>query len=932
MLEEKSKQWTWTSLTDSSTSLHPPIFTKDGNYFFSVVGSSIKIHSTVSGKVISTLPGSQDQGHSDIITAAILSTQNAFQLITASLDGTIKIWDFLDGVLLYTLNLEQPIYHMCAHEKITDHIFVSAAKPKANRRTDGASETRAQNQDESCIVLKVSLKPKDRNNPGIKIHKSSSVTPVGKTRATSGLAVSASGGWLIAIAGHKAYVANTSSLKAGFTKYVSPDPLTCLSVHPTEDYFATGDHKGVVRLWYCLNQSIPKVVGVEKRSQTSTFHWHAHAVSSVAFSTNGAYLLSGGEESVLVIWQLHSGKKEFVPRVGSPINNIVVSRPHAAEEEYLLSLADASYAFISSATLKLSRVFSRIKLDPALPNHTASSSSRISLAVHAASDTLILPSSHPSSLQTYSPSSSILIAELEVSPSNRVSRTDDRALEPSRVEHVVISASGEWMATIDRREGDGTFRGEVYLKFWWWDKKAAFWILNTRIDQPHGSYRVTSLSFNPLGDSQLIQLVTTGEDGNVKTWRIRSTKDKKGGSEVSWMSRSTFTFRRETPKHTSWSPDGSLLAVSYSASVAMYDPTTNVLQHNFCCSEVPEVSSAHFVGPSGRNLVVMGKVSLVVWDIVTQSVRWHYSNPALIQSVVVHPTHESFAIFSPIISNSPKCEVNVFRVQSSTPWLTQTLPFKLLSVAWYPTSPLPSSGPHVTKSSFSIVGITHSYNVVHFGEEISHAAELGASANALSKGASVTKRSLFQEMFGVPALAEISDQNTNVASSTNDVTLPWRGSETGKIFDGPSYLMPPMETLFDSLISGFLKIRLDNEEEQQPPKGPYDIDSEMQVDSPSNGDEAFAVRLTEVARENVLQTFVPFFMEMTGSAEYAFQANKASNPTKPVVASTPQPRRPLARPPVAQKVATPNPPTPNQTPTTSLPAKAGKKRSRHSLG
>ena len=155
----------------------------------------------------------------------------------------------------------------------------------------------------------------------------------------------------------------------------------------------------------------------------------------------------------------------------------------------------------------------------------ASSSSTTPLAVHSLSSTLVLPSSHPSSLQTYSPSSSMLVAELEVSPSNRVSRQEEKMLEPSRVERVVISPSGEWMATIDRREGDESFRGEIYLKIWWWDKKTAFWILNTRVDRPHGLNKVTSMSFNPSDD---IQLVTTGEDRNVKTWRIRSTKDKKG--------------------------------------------------------------------------------------------------------------------------------------------------------------------------------------------------------------------------------------------------------------------------------------------------------------------------------------------------------------------------------------------------------------------
>lgn len=195
------------------------------------------------------------------------------------------------------------------------------------------------------------------------VKKSREVVSVGKTRQATGLAISSSGLWLVVTGGHKAYVAQTSELKAGFTKFVSPEKLTCLAFHPSEEYFATGDTTGNIRLWYCLGQKEAfKVAGVAKKAQTTTLHWHAHAVSSIAFTANGAYLLSGGEEAVLVIWQLHSGKKEFVPRVGAPISSVTLSKFTNGEEEYLLGLADASFAFVRSGTLKISRTIASIKL------------------------------------------------------------------------------------------------------------------------------------------------------------------------------------------------------------------------------------------------------------------------------------------------------------------------------------------------------------------------------------------------------------------------------------------------------------------------------------------------------------------------------------------------------------------------------------------
>ncbi|KAG1864735.1 WD40-repeat-containing domain protein [Suillus subalutaceus] len=846
---EPLKPLTWTSLTDSNSNSHPPIFTKDGSHFFSIVGERIKIHSTSSGKVVSTLPRPQDDGHQDIITSAILSAHNSFQLITASLDGTIKVWDFLEGILLHTINLEQPIHHVCGHEKIKDYVFVATAKTKKKGSSDGDEQPKPNRSakapsEESCIILRVSLKPQNPAS-GAKLHKSSQIIPVGKTRYTAGLAVSASGEWLIAVAGHKAYVAQVSALKSGFTKYVSPDPLTCLAVHPLEDYFATGDAKGVVRLWYCLNQGRPAVANVEKRSQTSELHWHAHAVSSVAFTRNGAYLLSGGEEAVLVIWQLYSGKKEFVPRVGSPIKSVVVSRSSTAEEEYLLGLADASFAFVSSATLKLSRVFSRIKLDSVTSSAWASSSSATPLAVHSLSSTLVLPSSHPSSLQTYSPSSSMLVAELEVSPSNRVSRQEEKMLEPSRVERVVISPSGEWMATIDRREGND---------IWWWDKKSAFWILNTRVDRPHGLNKVTSISFSPSDD---IQLVTTGEDRNVKTWRIRSTKDKKGNVEVSWTSRSSFGFRLEMPRDSAWSPDGSLLAVALDA---------------FLCSECPKISSIHFIGHHGQYIAVLGGPNLAVCDIINRSVRWHRRHNHPYVNLVPHPYQDTFATIHHSSSDTTN-GLMVYSISSSTPLLSQTLPFGIRNLVWYPA---PSR--FARSRMFSLVGITHTFGVVLLGHDINIADEASSSTKALQKGLAVPKRSLFEEMFGVPALTDVSH---NPVSSTSDTSLPWKSSETGSVFDAPAYLMPPMESLFEPLINGFLKLRLKENVDKEHQSGIQGVADDMTAEAMETEEPAF-IEMGRVSNDDILDTFIPFFKDITGLPDYPFHSD-----TRPVALTLP---------------------------------------------
>jgi NET1-associated nuclear protein 1 (U3 small nucleolar RNA-associated protein 17) len=126
-----------------------------------------------------------------------------------------------------------------------------------------------------------------------------------------------------------------------------------------------------------------------------------------------------------------------------------------------------------------------------------------------------------------------LISELEVSPSNRISRRDKEEIESSRVEHAVIDPSGEWMATIDRRENEDEFSTELYLKIWQWSEST--WALNSRIDRPHGSHDVVVTGFSPQHSSRGDQLLmTTGLDGNVKTWCIKSLRMKDEKIEGTW--------------------------------------------------------------------------------------------------------------------------------------------------------------------------------------------------------------------------------------------------------------------------------------------------------------------------------------------------------------------------------------------------------------
>lgn len=313
--------------------------------------------------------------------------------------------------------------------------------------------------------------------------------------------------YLVALAANKAYTYRMPAPpfkssdpwedRPTCVKFVSDQPFTCGAFCPEktlasateEEWFATGDQKGVIRLWHGLTQAFRQVdaaaslaLGVvdstqnpetEKRLPTTSLHWHAHAVSAIAFTPSGSQLLSVGEESVLVQWHLASGRREYIPRLGGrPIVSLTVRKATAAgEEEWWMALADGSVVRVGASSNRVASVGQGIRLDPLRPS---SPDTPYPLSVHPSTGSLVVPSSHPSTIQFIDPIASTVLFDLEVVPSNRVSRREEKELETVKVEKIAFSEEqgGEsmWMATMEGREGDeGEGGGMVKnLKMWKW--------------------------------------------------------------------------------------------------------------------------------------------------------------------------------------------------------------------------------------------------------------------------------------------------------------------------------------------------------------------------------------------------------------------------------------------------------------------------------
>ncbi|CAI9575733.1 unnamed protein product, partial [Staurois parvus] len=71
------------------------VFSADAKFLICVSGDFIKVFSTSTQECIHVL-----QGHTALVTGIELNPKNHLQLYSCSLDGTIKLWDFMDGILI----------------------------------------------------------------------------------------------------------------------------------------------------------------------------------------------------------------------------------------------------------------------------------------------------------------------------------------------------------------------------------------------------------------------------------------------------------------------------------------------------------------------------------------------------------------------------------------------------------------------------------------------------------------------------------------------------------------------------------------------------------------------------------------------------------------------------------------------------------------
>ena len=419
-------------------------------------------------------------------------------------------------------------------------------------------------------------------------------------------------------------------------------------------------------------------------------HWHREAVSSVKFSQDGSYLISGGKETVLVLWQLQTSKEQFLPHLTSAIERIVVS---PKGDRYAVQMGDNSIMVLNTSELKPVANFAglQVAVNTEQPNAVAAISSAATLHPNHPNQLLLsVPSTQPKStsgvtarpfLQTFDLRTSRHIARQALTRNNVTDFNlgpEGTPIVPPDVKQVCISHDGLWLATVDKwtppdadlehvashhseMQSLRRSRTEVYLKFWKWDENEGLWTLTTRVDSPHsigggstGSSRVLALTSNPATNS----FASIGQDCCVKIWKPKkrtrhgvAVEDRIDSEVMEWTCRRTIQLphtqeRVHSPFSSTDSTKSSTACLSYASDGSMLAATIS----NYTTEEAPVV---HFINPStgdsipkpglaSHAIVAMGfldqyfiavsQAAAYVWDLINDTLMYRTKSKETNQS------------------------------------------------------------------------------------------------------------------------------------------------------------------------------------------------------------------------------------------------------------------------------------------------------------
>ncbi|ETO83672.1 hypothetical protein F444_02379 [Phytophthora nicotianae P1976] len=741
------------------------VYSSDGRYVFQRQAHVVRVLHAQSGRVLHECVRA---GNKSAVRALALHPHNALQLLAAYEDGHILVWDFVEHKPLAELDAKAPVLWMASSRTSASQLLL-VVQSDAN----------------SWSVVEFSLKKKKRGRVLFQNGKKqfqaaalqSYTTPQGEgEQAVPGdFLVVAAGDKLVTLWLHHQPGAKDSGNRLyTMHKLNHLRDVTCVAVSPTQREFSIGDQIGQIFRYQQQGETAAKM------------HWHSHAVHCIQYSSDGQFLLSGGEECVLVSWQLETGRRAYLPRLPASVEVIA---PRQDGGVYAVGLADSVLFQYNPVTREQeweARGLARAG------NSAANSLPTRQLAVDPVSKALVLNgSSGAGVLQFYEPFADRVLQTLLLSERNQVTRTEDEVLPTLRASHSCFSSRGGELVTLHApttaKHGD-----EQALRFWTRRVDGSFFV-NTAIDAPHGRARVTSMTYSPSQTEDC--MVTADEQGDFKVWQKVVTEA--GGA--SWHCQAVVRFRDEPVTAVGFARDGSLLAVAYGNKLTLWDVATHSLRRVIPSADGQTITQIVFPGINSPYVVIVTESQVQVWSVLSLSLWWRYTVPK--GAVVAEEAlYERFLVWLPVDDSKKKTLVLVFDAQTPVPTCVRVVDLgsKVWSAGFHPgtgdivlldnkTGVWRLDGPKARsldarRRKQAHVAAVAARDAAKDGEQ--EAKALSAIYNAASGGRLAEKKSSHKH------------------AGPHGVAV--NGSASSSLFDAPAHVLPSMTALYRSFMDTML--------------------------------------------------------------------------------------------------------------------------------
>ncbi|XP_011043947.1 PREDICTED: WD repeat-containing protein 75-like [Populus euphratica] len=642
----------------------PPAFSNDAKRLLVCAANSVSIFSTATGLPVASL-----DGHRALVTAVIVvpASTPASKILcycwTASLDGTIRYWDFSVPELIKIINVNSPIISMVIPSLLcqTTENNEKSLKSFAYLSVEDTKEA----EKESTKVIRGRIKKCNLTD----FRMAGGVT-LTETKQPEIITVSASGKYFGIRFKCKLQiwkVPTTESERAVVKKITlhHTKNMTVLAFHPNQRIIAAGDVTGRILIWrgfgdrtFVDNDRLvgvrsmnngeerPGVRGDDDADSCTTWHWHSAEVNVLFFSLDGAYLYSGGKEGVLVVWQLDTGKKKFLPRIGSPLLWFTNSPDPSLSS---VSCADNRIHLLKMPSMEILKSISGIKLPCSFPEMY--NGLRSGIAFDRNAGLVALPTENYC-IQLYSLFDDQGISEVQVCERNHQPGDEVTVV----VTLAVLSLDGSMMSTAEVKLPEEGLGGLVCLKFWAFGSQKEF-SLSTIVYEPHRDAGISAIAFHPTRP----MAVSSSYGGDFKVWICNKGiwKVDEPLPNSGWTCHAVGSYKKKSMTAATFSSDGSVLAVAAETVITLWDADKNILVAVIGDTLTPIVNLS-FAGTSEYLVSASGglKPQLSVWSMSKLSIAWSYM--LHVEAIASAEDISSFAVLA-LLPESSKCNETSFK-------------------------------------------------------------------------------------------------------------------------------------------------------------------------------------------------------------------------------------------------------------------------------